>query len=225
LLDLNNLENKLTHVDWEPTSLFGDKAQSVLPSLMGIMMRVPQLQDGLRDISKGEGNSHRKLADITHAWVSGSSIESIAKAYFKGETLTDQISKACRAVYRDLANNGAWGLSALSKMPTSGLDFENMTDEEKRRLNNLPAMLYHGVKTEEAVLMRMNSVPRSIAERAGEDFKARNVEGGVDLKLSPVKQMSTYNLSNQKIGLARPKNSVLSGEDYLKVWKRLSGES
>ncbi|EFR0707065.1 DEAD/DEAH box helicase, partial [Salmonella enterica] len=91
LLDLNNLENKLTHVDWEPTSLFGDKAQSVLPSLMGIMMRVPQLQDGLRDISKGEGNSHRKLADITHAWVSGSSIESIAKAYFKGETLTDQI--------------------------------------------------------------------------------------------------------------------------------------
>ncbi|EIC9417407.1 DEAD/DEAH box helicase, partial [Salmonella enterica] len=36
LLDLNNLENKLTHVDWEPTSLFGDKAQSVLPSLMGI---------------------------------------------------------------------------------------------------------------------------------------------------------------------------------------------
>lgn len=51
---MNNLENKLTHVDWEPTSLFGDKAQSVLPSLMGIMMRVPQLQDGLRDISKGK---------------------------------------------------------------------------------------------------------------------------------------------------------------------------
>ncbi|MGM8858198.1 DEAD/DEAH box helicase [Enterobacter hormaechei] len=226
LLDLNNLENKLTHVDWEPTSLFGDKAQSVLPSLMGIMMRVPQLQDGLRDISKGEGNSHRKLADITHAWVSGSSIESIAKAYFKGETLTDQISKACRAVYRDLANNGAWGLSALSKMPTSGLDFENMTDEEKRRLNNLPAMLYHGVKTEEAVLMRMNSVPRSIAERAGEDFKARNVEGGVDLKLSPRKANEyLQSLKSEDWARLRPKNSVLSGEDYLKVWKRLSGES
>ncbi|MGV3346130.1 hypothetical protein ACGVWS_10395 [Enterobacteriaceae bacterium LUAb1] len=218
LLDLNNLENKLTPVDWEPTSLFGDKAQSALPGLMGIMMRVPQL-GGLKEI-KGEGNSHRKLADITHAWVSGSSIESIAKVYFQGATLTDKISNACKAVYRDLTNNGAWGLSALSKMPTSGLDFENMTEEEKRRLNTLPAMLYHGVKTEEAVLMRMNSVPRSIAERAGEDFKARNMD------LSP-RKASEYlqSLKSEDWDRLRPKHSVLSGEDYLKVWQRLAGES
>ncbi|MGN2378039.1 DEAD/DEAH box helicase [Vibrio cholerae] len=223
LLDLNNLENKLTLADWEPSSLFGDKAQSVLPSLMGIMMRVPQLQDGLREISKGEGSSHRKLADITQAWVTGSSIESIAKTYFEGDTLTDQISKACRAVYRDLANNGAWGLSALSKMPTSGLDFENMTDEEKRRLNNLPAMLYHGVKTEEGVLMRMNSVPRSIAERVGEDFKAQ--ADNADIALSPRKAGEYLkSLKTEDWARLKPDNSVLSGEDYLKVWKRLSGE-
>src|SRR5690606_14578578 len=104
LFDLNNREHILMLADSEPSSLFCDKAQSVLPALMGIMMRVPQLQDGLRDISKGEGNSYRKLADITQAWVTGSSIESIAKTYFQGDTLTDQISKACRAVYRDLAN-------------------------------------------------------------------------------------------------------------------------
>ena len=225
LLDLNNLENKLTLADWEPSSLFGDKSKSVLPSLMGIMLRVPQLQESLREISKGQGNSHRKLADITQAWVTGSSIESIAKTYFEGDSLTDQISKACRAVYRDLANNGAWGLSALSKMPTSGLDFEAMTDEEKRRLNNLPAMLYHGVKTEEGVLMRMNNVPRSIAERAGEDFKART-EAGAENTLSP-RKASEYLKSLKPDDWARlkPDNSSLSGEDYLKVWKRLSGEA
>lgn len=222
LLALNNLENRLTLADWEPISLFGDNAQSVLPSLMGIMLRVPQLQDGLRDISKGEGNSHRKLADITQAWVTGSSIETIAKTYFEGDTLTEQISKACRAVYRDLANNGAWGLSALSKMPTSGLDFENMTDEEKRRLNNLPAMLYHGVQTEEAVLMRMNSVPRSIAERAGEDFKAQS--DSADANLSPRKAGDyLMALNTEDWSRLRPENSVLSGDDYHKIWKRLSG--
>ncbi|WP_348720436.1 DEAD/DEAH box helicase [uncultured Alcanivorax sp.] len=225
LLDLNNLENKLTLADWEPSSLFGDKAQSVLPALMGIMMRVPQLQDGLRDISKGEGNSYRKLADITQAWVTGSSIESIAKTYFEGDTLTDQISKACRAVYRDLANNGAWGLSALSKMPTSGLDFENMTDEEKRRLNNLPAMLYHGVQTEEAVLMRMNSVPRSIAERAGDDFRAQ-AGGKADAGLSPRKAGEYLkSLNTEDWERLKSEGSFLSGEDYLKIWKRLSGEA
>lgn len=224
LLDLNNLENKLTLADWEPSSLFGDKAQSVLPALMGIMMRVPQLQDGLRDISKGEGNSYRKLADITQAWVTGSSIESIAKIYFEGDTLTDQISKACRAVYRDLANNGAWGLSALSKMPTSGLDFENMTDEERRRLNNLPAMLYHGVQTEEAVLMRMNNVPRSIAERAGDDFRAQQRDKS-DAGISPSKAGAYLkSLSTENWERLISDSSVMTGEDYQKIWKRLSGE-
>ncbi len=223
LLDLKNLENKLILADWESSSLFGDQAQSVLPTLMGIMMRVPQLQDGLRDISKG--NSHRKLADITQAWVTGSPIESIAKTYFEGNTLTDQISKACRAVYRDLANNGAWGLSALSKMPTSGLEFENMTDEAKRRLNNLPAMLYHGVQTEEAVLMRMNSVPRSIAERAGKDFRAQT-DGGDDVALSPRKAGEYLKtLTTEDWAKLKPEKSVLSGEDYLKVWKMLSGSN
>ena len=223
LLELNNLENKLTLADWEPTSLFGDSGQSVLPSLMGIMMRIPQLKKGLEDI-KGDGMGHRKLADISQSWVMGHSIEEIAIEYFQGGNLTDQISKACKAVYRDLANNGAWGLSALSKMPTSGIDFEDMSDDEKRRLNNLPAMLYHGVRTEEGVLMRMNSVPRSVAENAGADFKSQ--VGGIDAVASPARA-SEY-LKSLKVddwaGL-KPESSVMSGEDYKKVWELLSGNS
>jgi len=222
LLDLNNLENKLTTADWEPSSLFGDKGKSVLPDLMGIMMRVPQLQKGLSDISQGEGVGYRKLADITQAWVTGSSIEAIAKEYFKGVNLTDQISKACKAVYRDLANNGAWGLSALSKMPTSGIDFENMSDDDKRRLNNLPAMLYHGVRTEEGILMRMNSVPRSIAERAGEDFKNRSDD--ISAASSPT-HAGDYlkSLKAEDWARLKPNKSAMSGEDYQQIWKRLSG--
>ncbi len=61
LLDLNNLENKVNAYNWEPSSLFGDKSKSWLPSLMGIMLRVPQLQESLKEISKGQGNSHRNL--------------------------------------------------------------------------------------------------------------------------------------------------------------------
>lgn len=67
-------------------------------------------------------------------------------------------------------NVGTWGLSALSKMLTSGVDFEKLSNDEKRTLNNLPAMIYHGVNTEPAVLMRINSVPRSIATNLGERF-------------------------------------------------------
>ena len=64
-------------------------------------------------------------------------------------------------------------LPALSQMPTSGLDYENMDEKLKQTLNTLPAMIYHGVNTPEAILMRMNSAPRSIAERLGERYKGK----------------------------------------------------
>jgi hypothetical protein len=188
---------------------------------MGIMMRVPQLSKGFEEI-KGDGRKHRQLADITQAWVSGKSLEDIAKEYFTGKTVTDQISKACKAVYRDLANNGAWGLSALSKMPTAGIDFDSLTDEQRRQLNNLPAMLYHGVRTEEGILMRMNSVPRSVAEQAGEDFKRK--AGEMNASVSP-KQAGDYvkSLKAEDWARLKPNTSKLSGEDYKKVWHLLSG--
>lgn len=221
-LELGNLETKLSSSDWEPTSLFGDKRSSVLPSLVGIMMRIPQLKKGLDEIG-GDGISHRKIADMTQAWVSGGSIEQIARDYFKGDNLTDQISKACKAVYRDLAHNATWGLSALSKMPTSGIDFESLSAKERRLVNSLPAMLYHGVKTEEAVLMRMNSVPRSIAELLGDDFRK---------KIKPTETVSPKiagdylkDLKSQDWARLRPSNAAMSGDDYRNVWRRLSGNT
>lgn len=221
LLELNNLENKLTPSDWEPSSLFGDTTTSALPDLMGVMMKVPQLRKGLDDI-KGEGVEHRKLAQITSAWVDGKSIQEIASQYFEGNNPTDQISKACRAVYRDLANNGAWGLSALSQMPTSGINFEQLSEKEKRRINNIPAMLYHGVRTEEGVLMRMNSVPRSIAENLGAEFKEQadsSTPQSPSLAGDFLRSLKEDDWSRQK-----PSSSAMSGADYQAVWKRLSGE-
>lgn len=221
LFELNQLENQLTVDDWKPDSLFGNNPNSVLPELMGIMTRLPQLQKGLEEI-KGNGSGHRKLADITQAWVSGKSLAEIANSHFSGDNLTEKITKACKAVYRDLANNGAWGLSALSKMPTSGLDFENMSEEDKRKLNNLPAMLYHGVQSEAAVLMRMNSVPRTIAEAVGAEFKA-SVHENDPLKTPKLAVEYLKQLNTEDWERIRPRQTRMSGEDYQKIWKKLSG--
>jgi hypothetical protein len=92
-----------------------------------------------------------------------------------------------KAIYKNLANTGTWGLSALSKLPNSGIDLEKLSETERRRINTLPAMIYHGVKTEEAVLMRMNSAPRSVAERLGEELKASTGKSGSEyLLMRPV---------------------------------------
>lgn len=218
LLEMGNLENSLTSENWNPSSLFGEGGDSTLPELMGIMMKVPQLKSSLKELI-GDGLGYRKLADITQAWVSGKSLAEIADSFFDGADFTAKISKACKAVYRDLTNNAAWGLSALSKMPISGLDFENMSEEEKRKLNNLPAMIYHGVKTEEAVLMRMSSVPRSIAEATGSDFKNSYSD-----HLTPnaaIKYLKSLQASDWE--RLKPPSATMTGDDYKKVWEKLSG--
>ena len=215
---LNRLERKMKPDDWTPESLFGNAGR--MSDLFGIMLKIPQVKEPLEEIV-GKGNDEKKLADMTLDWVKGANIREIASKYFSGTDNAVSLSNACRAIYRSIVNNGTWGVSALSHV--SGLDFGNMTDEEKRRINLLPAMVYHGVRSEEAVLMRMNNVPRSIAESLGKQFGS--AESKVTDRYS-VAHVRSYlsNLSSDQWDSAAPRRSALRGEGYRKVWKILSGE-
>jgi len=221
LLELNGLEKKLTLSDWMPESLFGSNNGESLSDLFGIMLRVPQLKKQLEKIG-GEGLNHKKLADLSIAWVSGKSISEIAKQFFRGEH-TETITKACRAIYRNLVNNGPWGLAALSKMPTAGFDINSLDEEEIRLINVLPSMLYHGVSSEEAVLMRMNATPRCIAEPLGAKFRD---ETGGQAKYRSVGQARKFlkSLNQRDWEQVKPKTAHLSGMEYKTIWELLSGE-
>lgn len=226
LLGLQGLERKLTTSDWEPTSLFGG-GNTALPHLIGIMMRLPQV-GSIEDLAGSSGADRKRIAAIATDWVGGVSIQQIATKYFSGTKTkpvdpTDAITNACRGIYRNLVNNGVWGLAALSKMPTSGIDFDALSDEDRRRINNAPAFLYHGVATEEAVLMRMNGVPRSISENIGSEFK----ESVGQVPGQPVQVARSFlrTLTDSDWDRLAPKGSPMTGSDYREVWMRLSGES
>lgn len=220
LAGLNQLERKLTPADWEPASLFGDAAKSVLPNLIGVIMRIPQIRGTLSEISSG-GLAHQHIANVIRAWVDGHSIQEIATEFFKNKAGTAAITSACKAIYRALTNNGPWGLSALCKI--SGIDFDQLSPEEKRRINSLPAMIYHGVKTEAAVLMRMNSVPRSIAEPLGAELE-RKIEPTGGMKTLGAAREFLRNLDESDWRKFAPRGVAMSGHDYKDIWKRLSGE-
>jgi replicative superfamily II helicase len=218
LYRLGRLERKLTPTDWMPESLFG--SSSGIAHLYGIMLSVPQLSENLKDLA-GTGKTQRHLAEITNAWVNGKSIQEIAKAYFKDkEGQTKEITEACKAIYRNLVNTGTWGIAALTRI--SGIDFDALPEQQRRKINALPAMIYHGVKTEEAVLMRMNSIPRSIAESIGAEYKANigdSATGGVRQAREYLKNMETKDWEK-----ALPKKSALSGGEYREIWGVLAGE-
>ena len=214
---IKSLDKELTVKDWKPSNLFGE--QSGMADLYGVMLKIPQLKGNLEEITN-KGFEHSQLSNITKAWVNGKSIEEITRDYFSGEEVqTKDISAACKAIYKTLVNNGTWGMSALSRL--SGFDFDKLSNSEKRQINMVPAMIYHGVKSEEGVLLRMNSVPRSIAESLGIIMKeSATIENRtVQDARSFLKQSDTSTWDS-----AVPLASSLSGEEYKQIWHILSGE-
>ena len=219
---IRNLEDKLTPSDWAPESLFGDGGK--MASLFGVMLNVPQLREQLEAIG-GQGFDRTRISDITRDWVNGKSIDAIAREYFhreKDANGTAALTDACRAIYRAIVNNGTWGVSALSQV--SGLDLDALPETERRRINALPAMIYHGVRTEDAVLMRMNSAPRSAAESLGAIY--RNVTGEDETRYSVGRAREFLrSLTTDGWDRARPSEAALSGSGYKRIWEILSGEA
>ncbi|MYG67187.1 MAG: hypothetical protein F4206_10765 [Gammaproteobacteria bacterium] len=174
----------------------------------------------------GKGIDHRRISEITNDWVNGKGLSAIAREYFSREkdddAGTDALTDACRAIYRTIVNSGTWGVSALSQV--SGFNFETLSEAEKRRINALPAMIYHGVSSEDAVLMRMNSAPRSAAEALGKLYQ--EVSGDDENRYS-VGQARNFlkQLDNNEWDGAKPEGAPLSGSGYKRVWEILSGEA
>ena len=218
---MRNLEEQLRPDDWAPDSLFGEAGR--MADLFGVMLKIPQLKQQLEEIG-GDGFDYAHLSNITRDWVNGARLEDIARTYFSRDadrSDTEAFTDACKAIYRAIVNNGTWGVSALSRV--SGMDFEAMTEAERRRINALPAMIYHGVRTEDAVLMRMNAAPRSAAEELGslyrESFGDDESRYSVGRARSFLKEMTIRDWDR-----ARPTDAALSGAGYRRIWEVLSGE-
>ena len=220
---IGNLENRLIVSDWAPESLFGSGGR--MADLFGVMLRVPQLKQDLAELG-GKGFDRSRISEITNDWVNGKGLETIAREYFRrerdDEAGTGALTDACRAIYRTIVNSGTWGVSALSRV--SGIDFDALSEADKRRINALPAMIYHGVSSEEAVLMRMNSAPRSAAEALGSLY--RDVSGDDESRYSVGEaRRFLQGLGADEWDGVRPEYASLSGTGYKRVWEILSGET
>ena len=220
--ELGKLEDRLTPSDWAPESLFRDGGK--IAPLFGIMLNIPQLRSQLEEIG-GQGFDHSRISDITRDWVNGKKLNDIARDYFSrpnDQDGTAAITDACRAIYRSIVNSGTWGVSALTRI--SGLEFDSLSESERRRINSIPAMIYHGVRSEDAVLMRMNAAPRSVAEELGGLY--RNLMDQDDGRYSVGKARDFLKgLSSDEWTKARPPEAALSGPGYKRVWEILSGEA
>lgn len=83
----------------------------------------------------------------------------------------------------------------------------------------MPAMIYHGVNTREAVLMRMNSIPRGIAEKVGILYKnSHSDDYSIESAHSFIK-----NMNDDQWNFVVPTNSSLKGKGYKYIWELIRG--
>lgn len=218
---IGSLNGQVSGADWDVEGLFGGNKKP-FRNIMGVLLNLPETRDQLREITN-VGLNNSQLANLTTDWVNGKSIEDIAKKYFKpdgAEELTSALSNTCKAIYGKLTNSATWGLATLSKLPTSGIDFDSLTESEKRTINLLPAMIYYGVSTEEAVLMRMNGVPRRIAQPLAQNFKEASTSNATSVVAAKSYLRGLGEAEWQKL---IPSDSYLQGKDYRQIWSMLTG--
>ena len=220
LREAKKLKDKLRPDDWMPTSLFGSHGH--VGDVFGALLKVGQLKRNLEEFA-GPGGDETRLGDVTRDWVNGKKIVEIATKYFaEGECpSTEQISKACRTIYKSIVNNCTWGVSALSRLPVTA---DGLTEEQRRKVNAIPAMVYHGVNTEEAVLMRMNSVPRSAAVELGHLYKSRHSSDDPEYFSASNARTFIKGLSESDWSRCIVRGAGLTGGEYKKVWEVLSGD-
>jgi replicative superfamily II helicase len=208
--------------DWNSSQLFSEQNQS-MQKLVGIMLNTYEIKKSIEELSTGGQPLNRSsIARLIIDWVNGSEISIIAARFYPGEDSSIAIQKTTKALYKVVANSATWGLAALQKMPTSGINWERLSEIEKKRMANLPAYLHYGVNTDEGVLMRKNNVPRSIANRLGRLYNEA-VNG--EIFSQPTDSVDNWlrGQGRDTWDSVRPAGSRLSGEDYKRVWEKLNG--
>jgi len=208
--------------EWSRRGLFSP-ASKRLSGLIGVMAaKIPEVGD----MSAGMPGKHMDsddLAGIIADWVSGKGIPSIAQGYFGGAG-RDGITDCVRAIYGRIIQRAAWGLAGIQRIYDHDREGAGASPAAYAAARNLPAMVYYGVDTDEAVLMRMNSVPRSVAGRIGAAY-VEHLGRGRDLRSAAGREVREW-LSGLDEGEWVPPAGAggIAGREYKMVWSRLSGE-
>lgn len=213
----------LTKESLHSSNLFNENSK--LKNIMGVMLKIPEINEPLKQIGIYKKDSNT-LASIVSDWVNGNTIKEIALKYFKKENSsqsdTDIITECYQRLTRDISYSATWGMASIQKL--SGIDFDNLTEEEKLEINNTSAMIYYGVNTNEAVLMRKNGVPRTISVALGKFYKENeeNIFSKTPIETFDwIKNLTVSDWNN----IAKKEELSVDGSVYHKIWHILNNVS
>lgn len=195
---------------WNPENLFSAENRN-LESMMGVLLRVPELRENLESVTGGANPNGQRLALILKDWVNGVSVSEIARSHFmrEGDDFTHAMTVCGRNLFGKLTQTASWGLSALLS-----LTIGNESEESMTKLNNLPSKVFYGVNDDAAIPLRLLGVPRTAAQPLA------NVFGDAVTEPLPALRQKLHESD------AALWNRALGGEQghvYRRVWRVLEG--
>ena len=196
---------------WDKDLLFSNTSQD-LQKMLGILLKIPELRDNFDDIkSKTKSQNGNTISNVIKDWVNGDSLETIAQSYFKDDsnTMDDALTKCCQSLYGKITQTASWGLSALLSSTVGEID-----DEEFKELSNLPARVYYGVNSDDAMMLRLLGVPRVASIELSEELV-----GIKDTSVSIVRG----SLREQGQKLWTKSMGEEKGKVYYKIWSVIEG--
>ena len=209
--------------EWSPQNLFSP-ASKRLSGLIKVMAdSIPEVGD-IRTEMPGKHKGGDDVAGIISEWVGGRDIPRIAQGHFGGAD-RDGITECVRAIYGGIIQRATWGLAGIQRIygdEGHGGQAAGGRPEGGSSARNVPAMVYYGVDTDAAVLMRMNSVPRSAAGRIGAAY-AEGLAGGRDLHSAGGREVREWLSGLGEDEWGRAGAGGMSGRDLQAIWARLSG--
>ena len=201
---------KMQGSDWTVSGMFGNSSR--LEALVRTMTeKMPEIKE-LSEVKASQKTlSPLDLSMIIQDWVSGKPVTHISEKYFGG-TGVDSLSQCVGALHGKVLQYATWAMSAIHQVYRTRLEPESRS--------NLPAMVYYGVDSDEAILMRMNSMPRSLSVGMGRIY-ARGHKDIYGARSSYVLGWLDDLPDNDWI--VPETKAGLSGTEYKLIWRRLAG--
>ena len=206
--------------EWSPQSLFSPTSKKLSGLIKVMAASIPEVGDIQADMP-GRRRGGDDVAGIISDWVTGKDIPRIAQRHFGGAG-RDGVTECVRAIYGRIIQRATWGLAGIQRI-YGGAERGARAAEPEGGARNIPAMVYYGVDTDAAVLMRMNSVPRSAAGRIGAAYAEGLEGGGRDLHSAGGPEVRDWLSELGEDEWGRAGVGGMAGRDLRAVWARLSG--
>jgi helicase len=195
---------------WADSTLFGADPQP-LTDIIDVIGQIPELSLGHSDAG---GFNPAIVAGVVSDWVSGLTVSEIANRRFAHLDLDDddRLRMTSHYLHSRLVGQVPWGMGALQRVT---LREEGALEQ----VGHIPSLIFYGVRSREAALLRMAGVPRIAAEGLADRWRHATPEAST----FPALRRWVNDLPLEAWDDAVAERQVVSGSDARAVWTALAG--